>query len=107
MKKLRFNFSFGFGGKQTKLNSKDPEYIIYKYLDSDINIDICLDLQNQYSFKRKKFMNESISYLNENDQEIKRKIRNIFKKHNNGQDYDKKYFYIIQSNTTNIYGCLQ
>ena len=107
LKKLRFNFSLGFGGKQTNLNSKDPEYILYKYLDSDINIDICLDIQNQYSFKRKKFMNESISYLSESDQEIIRKIRNIFKKHNDGQDYDKKNFYIIQSNTTNIYGCLQ
>jgi hypothetical protein len=79
LSKLKFNFSLGFGGKQTKLNSNDPEYKLYQYLDSDINIDICLDLQNEYSFKRKKFMNESISYLSESDQEIIKK-KEIFSK---------------------------
>ena len=100
---LKFNFSLGFGGKKTKLNIDEPEYKLYQYLDSDINIDICLDLDEKLSCNRKKFMNESISYLSEYDQEIIEKKRTLFKKNNDGEDYEKKTYYIIQSDTINIY----
>ena len=44
--------------------------------------------------------------MNESDQETITKIRNVFKKYNDGMDYNKKSYYIIQSNTTNIDTCL-
>ena len=99
---LKFNFSLGFGGKKTELNIDEPEYELYQYLNSDINLDICLDLDKKLSYNRKKFMNESISYLSENDQEKIQKKRKLFKKNNDGEDYENKNYYIIQSNTINI-----
>ena len=47
-------------------------------------------------------MTENISYLSNDDQEIINKKRALFKRHNTGENYKKKEFYIIQSNTTNI-----
>ena len=102
MNNLKSNFSLGFGGKQTRLTEKDPEYELYKYLNEFINIDICLDIQHKYSFNREKFMNNSISYLNKDDREKIEKIRLLFENNYNGKNYDKRDYYIIQSNTTNI-----
>ena len=44
--------------------------------------------------------------MNESDQEIITKKRKLFQKYNDGMNYDKKKYFIIQSNTTNIYTCL-
>jgi len=47
-------------------------------------------------------MTENISYLSSEDQEIINEKRALFKRHNTGENYKNKEFYIIQSNTTNI-----
>jgi len=99
---LKNNFSLGFGDKETNLQKNDLEYDLFTHLDSILNIDICLDIQNKYSSQRKKFMTENISYLSSKDQEIINKKRALFKRHNTGENYKNKEFYIIQSNTTNI-----
>ena len=54
------------------------------------------------SFNKKKFIEESISYLSIKGQNIIEKKRKIFEKYCNGNEYLKKNYYIIQSNTTNI-----
>lgn len=102
LKLPKFNFLLGFGGKQSNIKDDEPEYELFRYLDSAINIDICLDLQKKYSFNRKKFMNNSISFLPKKDRLIIEEKRKIFAKYNNGEDYDLKEYYIIQSNTTKI-----
>lgn len=107
LKLPKFNFLLGFGGKQSKIKDSEPEYILFQYLDSAINIDICLDIQHKYSFNRKKFMNDNISFLDAKDQKIIEKKRKIFAKYNNGENYNEKEFYIIQSNTTNINNTLK
>ena len=99
---LKNNFSLGFGDKETNLKKNDLEYDLFIYLDSILNIDICLDIQKKYSCQRQKFMTENISYLPHEDQEIINKKRALFKKHITGENYKNKEFYIIQSNTTNI-----
>ena len=100
------NFSLGFGGKETKLDKNDSEYDLFLYFNSAINLDICLDIQKKLSYNRNLYMTESICYLTEEDQNKIKKKRNIFDKHNNGNDYKEKEFYIIQSNSTNINECL-
>ena len=100
------NFSLGFGNKETNLKEDEPEYKLFEYFNSKLNIDICIDIQKKYSFNRKKFMEENISYLNKEDQKIIKEKRMIFKKYNNGNDYEDKEYYIIQSNSTNINQCL-
>lgn len=68
------NFSLGFGGKETKLDEKDPEYDLFLYFNSAINLDICLDIQKKLSYNRNLYMTESICYLTEEDQnKIKKK----------------------------------
>ena len=103
---LKFNFSLGFGNKETKLKTNEPEYRLFKYLNSIINLDICLDIHHKYSFNRKKYMTDSISYLDAKDKIIINKKREIFAKYNDGSDYEDKDFYIVQSNSTNINECL-
>lgn len=99
---IKENFSLGFGGKETKIKSIEPEIKLYKYFKTFVNIDICLDAQHGFSFKREKYMKNDIRLLSEEDQDIVKKKRKIFNKFNNGEDYYKKHYYIIQSNSTDI-----
>ena len=95
------NFSLGFGQKETKLNPEEYEYKLYEYLDSFLDIEICLDAQKAYSFYRKDFMNNNISFFSDN---IKKRIiekREIYNKVKI-PDYENKELFIIQSDSTNI-----
>lgn len=47
-------------------------------------------------------MKNDIHCLSKEDQDIIQRKRKIFKKHYNGEDYNKKDYYIIQSNSTDI-----
>lgn len=95
------NFSLGFGQKSTKLKPGEDEYKLFEYLDSFLNIAICLDVQKYYRFYHKEFMNNNISFfLGEIKERIieKREIYNKLKI----QDYEEKEFFMIQSDSTNI-----
>lgn len=95
------NFSLGFGAKITKLKESDSEYKLFKYFDSIMDIEICLDIQNSFNYHRKEFMSKDIGGFNyEMKNNIKEK-RKIFEKLNI-QDFSTKDFYIIQSDSTNL-----
>jgi len=96
------NFSLGFGGKEAKINSLEPEIKLYQYFKDFFNIDICMDAQHGFSFKRENYMKNDISYLSKEDQDIIQRKRKVFKKYYNGEDYNKKDYYIIQSNSTDL-----
>ena len=61
-----------------------------------------MDAQHGFSFKRAKYMKNDISYLSKEDQDIIQRKKKFFKKYYNGEDYNKKDYYIIQSNSTDL-----
>ena len=42
------NFCLGFGQQETNLLKNEPEYKLYEFLCSKIDIEICRDIQKEY-----------------------------------------------------------
>lgn len=94
------NFALGYGNKETKLNKYLPEYKIYKFIDDFMDLEICKDIQNLYTYYRENFMKDNIIYLSDEDQKKIIKKRKLFSLQK--RNYKTKKLYIIQSNTTDI-----
>ena len=58
------NFCLGFGQQETNLLKNEPEYKLYKFLCSKIDIEICRDIQKEYNYHRKAFMSNNIMGFN-------------------------------------------
>lgn len=58
------NFCLGFGQQKTNLLKNEPEYKLYEFLWSKIDIEICRDIQKEYNYHRKAFMRNNIMGFN-------------------------------------------